>query len=325
MAPIGGRRRQRTGAIQLGLAWVSGQALQEEENNGFVGVTRAKDFSAAEYWFRLAAASGFAPAQYRLGLLYWEGFGAFRSAREAARNFRLAADQGHARAQYSLAVLYKDGEGVMPDDVQAYMWWNLVTVAPLSTDSIRDAAEHSIENIGKRMEPVQRAEANRLAREWTHDHGIEGTESRDMDLTSNAVIKTNVEAAGRAQSGVLPNLKSSAEQGQAEAQFVLGSMYAAGTIVDRNHIEAVQWLRLSAEQGYAQSFFPLLNAYLEGNGVPQDYVSAHLWFNIAAARLTGDDRAVAVEQRDLVQGLVNSNQVAEAQRLAREWNGASQR
>jgi len=48
MAPIGGRRRQRTGAIQLGLAWVSGQALQEEENNGFVGVTRANDWVTPE-------------------------------------------------------------------------------------------------------------------------------------------------------------------------------------------------------------------------------------------------------------------------------------
>ena len=32
----------------IGLAWVSGQALQEEENNGFVGVTRANDWVTPE-------------------------------------------------------------------------------------------------------------------------------------------------------------------------------------------------------------------------------------------------------------------------------------
>jgi len=128
-----------------------------------------------------------------------------------------------------------------------------------------------------------------------------------------------------AQPQRLIDLQTRADQGNAEAQFMLGALYAAGTVVDQDFVEAAMWFQRSAEQGFTQSFLPLANAYLEGNGVPQDYVSAHLWFNVAAARLTGDDRAVAVEQRAHVQGLMDSEQVAEAQRLAREWNGASQR
>lgn len=121
------------------------------------------------------------------------------------------------------------------------------------------------------------------------------------------------------------DLLASAEQGDAEAQFMIGSLYAEGTAVDQDFVEAARWFRRSADQGYAQSFLPLASAYFNGQGVPQDFVSAHLWFNIAAARLTGDDRALAVEQRTLVQTQMSESQVAEAQRLARQWSQTSGR
>ncbi len=55
-----------------------------------------------------------------------------------------------------------------------------------------------------------------------------------------------------------------------------------------------------------------------GKGVPQDYVQAHKWINLAASRTTldaGDYRST----RDKVAELMTASQVAEAQRLAREW------
>jgi len=60
--------------------------------------------------------------------------------------------------------------------------------------------------------------------------------------------------------------------------------------------------------------------YVDGQGVPQDYVLAHLWYNLAASRLTDPNRRVrAVEVRDLVARMMTAEQIAEAQRLAREW------
>jgi len=47
----------------------------------------------------------------------------------------------------------------------------------------------------------------------------------------------------------------SAEQGLAEAQNNLGSMYSKGQGVPQDYQEAVKWFRLSAEQGYAQAQF----------------------------------------------------------------------
>ena len=45
-----------------------------------------------------------------------------------------------------------------------------------------------------------------------------------------------------------------------------------------------------------------------------------MWFNLAAARyLPGDDRDAAASNRDIVEAKMTPAEVAEAQRLAREW------
>jgi len=60
--------------------------------------------------------------------------------------------------------------------------------------------------------------------------------------------------------------------------------------------------------------------YHKGEGVPQDYVQAHLWFNLAASTLKEPKkREIAVSSRDLVAAKMTPAQIAEAQRLAREW------
>ncbi len=65
--------------------------------------------------------------------------------------------------------------------------------------------------------------------------------------------------------------------------------------------------------------------YGTGEGVPQDYVQAYLWFNLAASRSTGEDRESAVSARDRVRAKMTAEQVADAQRLAREWDAAHPR
>ncbi len=60
--------------------------------------------------------------------------------------------------------------------------------------------------------------------------------------------------------------------------------------------------------------------YATGDGVPQDYVQAHMWYNLAASRYPpGSDRDKVVRNRDTVAEKMTPEQIAEAQRLAREW------
>ena len=74
------------------------------------------------------------------------------------------------------------------------------------------------------------------------------------------------------------------------------------------------WLPLG-EQGDAIVQFNLGLLYYWGHGELQDYVEAHKWFNLAAAR--GNKHAAG--NRDWLAKKMTPAQIAEAQRLAREW------
>ena len=108
--------------------------------------------------------------------------------------------------------------------------------------------------------------------------------------------------------------RKSAEQGNAIAQYNLGVMYANGEGVTQDYKEAVKWYRKSAEQGHARAQFALGVKYAMGQGVLLDDVYAHMWFNIAVSN--GDDDAM--KNRDIVAKRMTTEQLAEAQKLARE-------
>jgi TPR repeat protein len=71
----------------------------------------------------------------------------------------------------------------------------------------------------------------------------------------------------------------------------------------------------AADKGDAFAQMQLGLRYAKGEGVTQDYVQAHKWVNLAAV---GGD-AEAAKSRDVFAKLMTAEQVAEAQRLAREW------
>lgn len=106
-----------------------------------------------------------------------------------------------------------------------------------------------------------------------------------------------------------------AKQGYADAQFILGGMYAFGQGVPQDYKEAVKWFTKAAEQGVASAQHYLGKMYWNGYGVPEDYVQAYKWLNLAAAQ--GDE--MAKDGRDALRTSMSSSQVAEAQRLSREF------
>ena len=60
--------------------------------------------------------------------------------------------------------------------------------------------------------------------------------------------------------------------------------------------------------------------YAEGHGVPKDYVPAHMWFNLAASGASDASvRELSVKDRERVAAKMTADQIAEAQRMVREW------
>ena len=106
-----------------------------------------------------------------------------------------------------------------------------------------------------------------------------------------------------------------AKAGIALAQFSLGYMYANGEGVPKDAVQAVSWYRKAAEQGDASAQADLGTMYDNGEGVPKDYVTAYMWRNLAAAQ--GDESGK--KGRDALETLMTPAQIAEAQKLSREW------
>jgi TPR repeat protein len=90
---------------------------------------------------------------------------------------------------------------------------------------------------------------------------------------------------------------------------------ANAAIKRRDYATAVRLIRPLAEQGNANAQYNLGVFYDNGLGVPQDRVRAYMWLNLAA--MQGRESAATV--RDLTARLMTPAQIAEAQKLAREW------
>jgi uncharacterized protein len=74
-----------------------------------------------------------------------------------------------------------------------------------------------------------------------------------------------------------------AEQGDAEAQALLGRMYSMGNIITHSYTEAVKWYWEAAKQGNASAQYNLGGMYEEGDGgLAKDPVEAAKWYRKAA-------------------------------------------
>ena len=71
---------------------------------------------------------------------------------------------------------------------------------------------------------------------------------------------------------------------------------------------------MSAEQGNSYGQNNLATMYSAGEGVTLNKIYAHMWYNIAAT----DGHPVASDNRENIAKQMTRDQIAEAQRLARE-------
>jgi TPR repeat protein len=116
----------------------------------------------------------------------------------------------------------------------------------------------------------------------------------------------------------LQELKNKALAGDTDAQFNLGQMYRKGEDVPQNYQEAVKWFKKAAEHGYVGGGIQIVLAtmYHEGKGgVPKDNVKAYMWLNLAASQ----GNKLAVEVRSIMGEEMTKEQIAEAERLSREF------
>ena len=136
------------------------------------------------------------------------------------------------------------------------------------------------------------------------------------------LVLVGMVSQGTTSAQTLAETQQRANEGDAHAQATLGFVYENGEGVPENLMQAVVWYRIAADQDYAPAQANLGVMYSNGQGVPQDDVEAHKWLSLAVSSLTGDRQKGYAEYRNAMAKQMTPAQLAEAQRLAREWQAA---
>jgi hypothetical protein len=97
-------------------------------------------------------------------------------------------------------------------------------------------------------------------------------------------------------------------------------MYEKGLGTYRSYPDAAQWYRKCANTGLWEGQMELGFLYADGKGVPKDSVLAYMWLNLSAASAPQNNLFSDIaKQRDVLASTMTREQIAEAQRLSREW------
>ena len=302
-------------------------------------------------WYRLAADRRNAKAQCRLGVALWLAKGIPQNDSEAFKWMLMSAAQGYPDCMCNVGSFYRGGwGGARQDHEEALKWyetamkttracefdlglmhfmgWGTDQNYKIAAELLRRSADrgertdaalflgflyrdggHGIEKDSpeaakwfkkvidapaySRPDDQTLAKAQRyLGRMYASGEGVPQDYAEAMKLFSQAVLK-----------------------GDAEARALIGNLYDEGKGVPQDYQEAVKWYRESADQGDDGGQTMIGLHYRDGKGVPQDYVLAHMWLNLAAA----NGNIPAGSLRDLLAHDMTPAQIAEAQRLAREW------
>lgn len=216
------------------------------------------------FWYRKAAAQGYAPGIERLGYTYIAGTKPDYA--QALSLFQKAADLGLSTADIDLGALYVSGLGV-PKDVAKGMTYIQQAAAQGDTFAMYLLSQAYFYGSGEDQNATL---ALSLARKAALQH--EGNALRDlpaMEAKGHPVPVTDLPFLDKA------TLEAQAESGYAAAQDEIGDRYVTGWHCDQFHIcdidkdfeMAANWYEQAADQGDAGAKKKL--AQLKAGRVPQ--------------------------------------------------------
>jgi TPR repeat protein len=238
-------------------------------SEGLVGEKNPKE---AIKWYKQSAKQGYEAAQAYLGFALYSGLGIVKNRVEAVKWYTMSASQGYAPAQTNLGICYELGEGVQKNIAEAIKWYKLAAEQNDSTAMYN--LGHCYETgLGVTLDIVKAAEFYTTAAELNH-----ATAQYSLGYLYSIgypQFPQNLTEAVRL-------FKSSADQGNHEAQCKLGLMYENGLGVGIDTTEAVKYYRLSANQGNMSALYYLGFCYFNGIGLEKDQaIAVKLYFKSA--------------------------------------------
>jgi uncharacterized protein len=108
--------------------------------------------------------------------------------------------------------------------------------------------------------------------------------------------------------------KAAADQGNAEGECHLGAMYLI-----RDTAQGLKLLHLSAEQGFSDAYLMLGLAYKNLKEAPRDFVQADMWLRLAAAH----SDPLGPGQLAKLESQMSKEQIARGRAMAESWKPKS--
>ena len=269
--------------------WLADQLYSDLTSLKMESQSAQKRAELAEAWLMEAAGQGFSVAQERLGDLYQEGDFVESNISIAMGWYRWSARQGNAEAQRKLARMYEDtyyyrrdsesGEEV-PDTERteksrksAAEWYRKAADQGDARAQARLALKHH-EGTYARLDDAVAASLISKALDQGHNHTHNGWTISDLSWMLGSERGAKALAAEW--------LRNAADQGNANAQGLMGDLYRDGEGVRKDAALAAEWYRKAADQGDADAQGTLGFMYYRGEGVPEDRALAAEWLGRAA-------------------------------------------
>lgn len=264
-----------------------------------------RDATRAAMLYEQAAARGDADAQYNLGNMYLLGEGVPQDDDWAFTYYREAAKQGHAMAQKNVAEFYR-AAGLAPPPEEVNSKPREVVSPPPRVASETPpppvaASADPVYAVGSAPAEYSQDELN--AMQLARKHGIRIADAGSLPPPPRGTAGTVSPPPGRPDAAPSPSggldtakellaagklsdartlLEAEANEGNAEAQYLLAQLLVTLSNGAADNASALAWLQRAAAGGYADAQYLLGVRYERGEGVLPDDAEAVTWYRAAA-------------------------------------------
>ena len=229
----------------------------------------SEDYDNAVIWYRKAAESGNAEAQYKLGFCYERGYSVEHDYSKAVKWYLKAAENENAEAQYSLGWYFENGI-VGQDEYEAVKWYQKAAENG-HADAQYDLGRCFENGTGVNQDAF-------TAVEWYQKAAGNGNAQAQYRLGWNYAYGNIPQDYNKA----VEWYQKAAENGITEAQNELGNCYYDGNGVKQDYKKAVEWYQMAADNDNAKAQYSLGTCYEYGYGVKKDMSRAVEWYQKAA-------------------------------------------
>lgn len=228
---------------------------------------------------KAAAGNGDIKAQYKLALMYRNDDSTPANITQSLDWQQKAAQAGHVEAQYGLGLLYANGQYVDANEQQAHEWFQK------AADQGHVAARLALLSMNNGASAQAVAAAPAIEEPPKADVPVVDASSYPEPVATKVSMPMPADApASLDLTGIEPAvLRQSAEDGDKQAQLMLGTMYEDGLGgLPADLREAASWYEQAAKQNYPKAQYNLGLLYEDGRGVTQNYNQAAYWYDQAA-------------------------------------------